>query len=355
MARNSGDLKLRVARAAEAVLSRQPYVSPIDVFCGIGWLASTQVDAWRRGRMDSLAPAIQAGPAKIGAALSIFGEWAKEKGLHPSEAQYMRPTRSGATPLIFSDAADSLTEKSFRTHYVSPGLTEPKRKNLEDKLARAPQPVVFEIVRESQCAECGAELPRGSFLFMEADQPLCLYCTGFAELEYLPAGDVALTRRAGKYSARTAVVVRFSRSRGRYERQGLLVEAAALEKAERECVDDFEQRAAARIRAAGQRREQDRGMVAEMATQIVKLFPACPPAEASAIAEHTAVRGSGRVGRTAAGRAMESSALTAAVIAAVRHRHTAYDQLLARQTPREVARKQVAATIDQILTAWRKE
>ena len=267
----------------------------------------------------------------------------------------MRPTRSGATPLVFSEAGDSLIEKSFRTHYVSPGLTEPKRKRLEEKLARAPQPVVFEIVRESECAECGAELPRGSFLFMEADQPLCLHCTGFGELEYLPAGDVALTRRAGKYSARTAVVVRFSRSRGRYERQGLLVEAAALEKAERECVDDFEQRAAARIRGAEQRREQDRGMVAEMARQIAKLFPGCPPAEASAIAEHTAVRGSGRGGRSAAGRAMESAALTAAVVAAVRHRHTAYDQLLARQTPREMARKQVAATIDNILTAWRKE
>ena len=40
----------------------------------------------------------------------------------------------------------------------------------------------------------------------------------------LPAGDMALTRRATKYSGKSATVVRFSRSRGRYERQGILVE-----------------------------------------------------------------------------------------------------------------------------------
>jgi hypothetical protein len=46
------------------------------------------------------------------------------------------------------------------------------------------------------------------------------------------------------------VVVRFSRARKRYERQGLLVEDAALEQAERQCLSD---------EAAGaRRRERDR-------------------------------------------------------------------------------------------------
>ena len=35
-----------------------------------------------------------------------------------------------------------------------------------------------------------------------------------------------------------------------------------------------------------------------MTKQIAILFPGCPPRDAAAIAEHTAVRGSGRVGRT---------------------------------------------------------
>ncbi|MGH9631498.1 MAG: DUF2293 domain-containing protein, partial [Bryobacteraceae bacterium] len=50
---------------------------------------------------------------------------------------------------------------------------------------------------------------------MGAGQLLCLACARLNDLEYLPSGDAALTRRAGKYSGHSALVVRFSRSRGR--------------------------------------------------------------------------------------------------------------------------------------------
>ena len=68
-----------------------------------------------------------------------------------------------------------------------------------------------------------------------------------------------------------------------------------------------------------------------MAEAILKLFPGCPPGEARVIAAHTALRGSGRVGRTSAGRCLETEALTAAVIAAIRHRQTRYDELSASE------------------------
>src|SRR5206468_12104016 len=61
-------------------------------------------------------------------------------------------------------------------------------------------------------------------------------------LVFLPRGDIALTQRSRKYSGLSAVVVRFSRSRRRYERQGLLVELAALERGEKECLSDEEKR-----------------------------------------------------------------------------------------------------------------
>lgn len=173
------------------------------------------------------------------------------------------------------------------------------------------------------------------------------------DLEYLPAGDAALTRRAAKYSDRTTVVVRFSRSRGRYERQGILVEITALEKAERECALDADERARERARGAAARRKQDGELVAMMTSQIMTLFPGCPAKEAAAIAGHTAVRGSGRVGRTAAGRNLDEQALTAAVTAAVRHRHTEYDSLLMSGLDRALARGQVADEVRTILAAWR--
>ena len=268
-------------RAAEAALSRQQYVSAIDVLCGIGLLAPINVDSWRSGRIDVLEQLIQGSPSKISSSLSLFRDWAGQKGLSPSEAAYVRTTRVGTTPLQFTRAGDPETEKTYRTHYLSATLSEPKRQHLEDKLNQAPRPVVFEILRDSQCAECGTALDRGSFLLMEADQPLCLACAALADLEYLPAGDMALTRRATKHSARMAVVVRFSRARGRYERQGILVEPAALEKAEQECVADAADRAALRLRSAEQRSEQDRALVLQMATRIGILFPGLPVGRAS--------------------------------------------------------------------------
>ena len=68
---------------------------------------------------------------------------------------------------------------------------------------------------------------------------------------------------------------------------------------------DADELAAARARGAAQRRELDRELIVKMTKQIAILFPGCPPHHAAAIAEHTAVRGSGRVGRTAAGRNLE--------------------------------------------------
>src|SRR2546428_8350946 len=122
---------------------------------------------------------------------------------------------------------------------------------------KAQEIVVFSIVRDSRCADCGAELFKGAFLRMEAERPLCMACADLDHLVFLPRGDTALTRRAGKYSTLRAVVVRFSRSRGRYERQGVLVEEEALTRAEQECLTDSDARAAARERAAERRAAVD--------------------------------------------------------------------------------------------------
>jgi hypothetical protein len=74
----------------------------------------------------------------------------------------------------------------------------------------------------------------------------------------------------------------------------------------------------------------------------------------SCTAEHTAVRGSGRVGRSEAGRNLDEKALTLAVGAAVRHNHTPYDELLASGVDRADARRQIAGKVDEVLAKWRK-
>ncbi len=351
---NQRKLESRVIRAAETALSKQQYVSAIDVLCGMGLLHASNVDPWRKGRVDFLERVIQGNPSKISSSMAIFRRWALEKGIKPSETAYVRKARGGTVLLQFSKSGDPEIEKNYHTHYVSPLLTDRKQQALQEKLNRAPEPVVYEILGTAQCSECGAEMKQGSLLFQEAENPLCTACAGLGDLEFLAAGNVALTRRTTKYSARTAVVVRFSRARKRYERQGILVDSAALEKAEFECVEDAAERAAARHRDAARRREQDRDLVLKMTRKIGALFPGCSSEELSSIAEHTATRGSGRVGRTEAGRNLDDRALTAAVIAAIRHGHTSYNRLLAHGMERAEARQAVAEQVDLVLAAWRK-
>ena len=214
--------------------------------------------------------------------------------------------------------------------------------------------VVFDILRDSKCADCGRGLLAREFLFMEDERPLCLNCADLDHLVFLQRGDTALTRRARKHSTLSAVVVRFSRTRKRYERQGVLVEQAALEQAEQECLADADKRCAHRERAEKYRDKQDQMFAMRMAESLRQMFPGCPPEEARMIAAHTSVRGSGRVGRTAAGRALDEEALRAAVIAAIRHRHTIYDRLLMQGWKRRDARDAVRGDIDRTLDQWRQ-
>jgi hypothetical protein len=215
-----------------------------------------------------------------------------------------------------------------------------------------PRLVVISALRPWTCSACGAG--DDDLLKMEDAGPVCLTCADLDHLVYLPRGDATLTRRARKHSGLSAVVVRFSRARRRYERQATLVEPAALEQAERECLSDEAQRAAERERARARREAGDIRLQAEMAQQIRRLFPGCPPTRADAIAAHTALRGSGRVGRSAAGRALAPDALELAVIASVRHGDTPYDDLLMSGVERAEARAAVWNAVEAILEGWRE-
>lgn len=211
--------------------------------------------------------------------------------------------------------------------------------------------MVVEPVKRRHCAECRqGPLAR---LVLEDGVPRCLDCADLGHLVYLARGDTALTRRAREGSSLSAIVFRLSKRRRRYERQGVLVEEEALARAEADCLADSESRARRRARDAVRRAAEDVRFTAAFTAEIRRLFPGCPPERARAVASHASVRGSGRVGRSAAGRALDEGAVTAAVRASVRHDDTAYDALLMSGVPRYEARARVAAAIEAVLTAWR--
>jgi hypothetical protein len=214
--------------------------------------------------------------------------------------------------------------------------------------------VVFSIIKDAKCSECGEELFRGSLLKMEQQKPLCLGCADLDHLVYLRRGDTALTRRSRKYSTLSAVVVQFSRTRGRYERQGVLVESAALARAQEECQSDEASRERARVKAAAEREAKDHEYLAEFTAQIVARFPGCPAKRAAEIAAHACLKYSGRVGRSAKAREFDAQAIDLAVRAHLRHTETNYDRLLNRGMDRGEARFEVAAKMSEVESLWRQ-
>ena len=60
--------------------------------------------------------------------------------------------------------------------------------------------VVFSVVNDTACTECGEELWKGRLLRLEHERALCMACADLDRLEFLPRGDAAVTRRASTYS-----------------------------------------------------------------------------------------------------------------------------------------------------------
>jgi hypothetical protein len=213
---------------------------------------------------------------------------------------------------------------------------------------------VFITTGSASCDECGEELGRRAWITLAGEKGcLCLSCADLDHLAFLPAGDAALTRRSRKHSTLVAVVLRWSRARKRYERQGLLVETEAVEKAEVECLADSEVRARRRERAAERRAELDQEYIQRFSEQVRQLYPNCPAGVETEIAEHACLKYSGRVGRSAAAKALDEDAIQLAVVAHIRHRQTPYDRLLATGYERHDARAEVKETVRAVLASWK--
>ena len=212
---------------------------------------------------------------------------------------------------------------------------------------------VFITARDSSCDECGEALGRHAWITLAGERgAFCLACADLEHLVFLPSGDAALTRRARRHSVLSAVVLKWSRARKRYERQGVLVDEAALRLGEEECLADDEARKRRRLREAERRAGLDREYVQRFAARVREEFPGCPKGTEVLVAEHACLKYSGRVGRSASAKAFARQAVELAVAAHVRHVHTRYDELLTRGVDRLDARKMVVDEVSRILASW---
>jgi hypothetical protein len=353
---NPKNLQQRVFKAADSLLKHDGSVGPLELLQEMNFLSHAHVKSWKQGlpQYSSIEPSIQCGEKKLQQTYQHFHQWVKQSNLEPFTATYTQATRSGAQPLKISDDDNEATDTFFRTHFRPANLTAAKKERLEKKANKVPDLLVYQVTsKQSECGECNAELFSGDLIMLEGDAALCLSCADMDHLEFLPSGDAAMTRRSKKASPLSAIVMRFNQRRKRYQRMGMLVTSAAIDAAEQQCDADAEQRAERRARAAVSRAESDVELVEEMIALIATLFPGCPADEARQIASHTAVRGSGRVGRSAAGRDLQDQAIELAVGAHVRHQHTNYDELLMQGVERQDARKQISPQQREVLSQWK--
>ena len=236
------------------------------------------------------------------------------------------------------------------------GSNEIREQMVQSQYEKNEELKVFIANRQSTCGECDEHLGAKAWITLAGEKgALCLACADLDHLLFLPAGDAALSRRARKHSTLSAVVLQWSRARKRYERQGLLVEAQGLEKAEEECLADSEVRERRKEREAIRRAELDRQYVDQFAARVRVLFPASPSGREQEIAEHACRKYSGRVGRSASAKALDEEAVRVAVIAHVRHRETQYDELLARGYARWEARGTVEEAVRRVLQRWQAQ
>jgi hypothetical protein len=230
--KNQQQLTLKIINTASHILDEYQYVSTIDILLGLGYLSPNILEDWYRGRLTYLENGLQVGSEKLSFVIQFFHKWANQQGLIPREKNYIQKASTCTNYLIFSERAQEEIEKYYKTYYLSPLLPDKKQQRLIEKIEKAPEPVVYIVAKDSTCSKCQKNIPRSSFLMTDNNEPFCMACSPYKDHVYLPAGDPLLTRRAKKYSKTSAVVVKFSRARKRYERQGLLITEEALRQAE---------------------------------------------------------------------------------------------------------------------------
>jgi hypothetical protein len=90
-------------------------------------LAPDAVERWRQGQIGYLERVVVANLSRISEAMKQFRSWAAAKGLVARETDDIARRQVPRRPLRFSKSGEPTIERLYRTHRVSPELSELKR------------------------------------------------------------------------------------------------------------------------------------------------------------------------------------------------------------------------------------
>ena len=171
----------------------------------MGLITRGHFEQWKRRDPSCpiLYPLIQCGDEKRKRIFRLFQSWAQTNGHASTLAPYLAASKDGARELRLIEDNDLQHETFLQTRFHRAGQTEARKKQIQKKLNKTPDLVVFVLTGEdTACSECGQAIETGDLLYRETDDPFCLSCADFDHLKFLPSGNATLTRDAPRSSVR---------------------------------------------------------------------------------------------------------------------------------------------------------
>jgi hypothetical protein len=110
-----------IDRAVAAILAGGKVVAPVDVIVRMGWLSTSDLEAWRFGRVPYLERVIRCNLTRLSRFLRILGFHCHDLNLTASQTAYVKWGKGRRTPLRFTKTGDAGLERVYARHFVWPG------------------------------------------------------------------------------------------------------------------------------------------------------------------------------------------------------------------------------------------
>ena len=120
---NRLEIRTKVRRRVNDLVSEKGFVSPLDVFLRLGTISSKLVEEWRYGRVPYLERVLHGNLSQFSFIMLSLREKARELNLRPSYTAYTSWGKGPKRQLRFSKSGNPNIEISYATHYV---LNKPK-------------------------------------------------------------------------------------------------------------------------------------------------------------------------------------------------------------------------------------
>ncbi|MDQ6972910.1 MAG: hypothetical protein Q9M30_09690 [Mariprofundaceae bacterium] len=117
---NKNNLEKKLSATTSCLLREKGYISMVDVFVGLGYLAEKDVEAWRMKRIPYLERCIRINLSKISLIMKTVRKHCMQGNLKESYTAYKSWGKGAKQTLRFSKSGQEQIEKAYATHFLKP-------------------------------------------------------------------------------------------------------------------------------------------------------------------------------------------------------------------------------------------